>query len=119
MKKRINFVSQSLAAGFFTLVIIIDFFPNLGINMLFGIAGFIIFVLLAAITHQKGEPLYRSSKQEFIFTVLSGIYLFSLLIILNLLGGNSQSAISLTHPILLVLYFSALLFSYIRYKKKN
>jgi hypothetical protein len=117
MNKRVNFISEVLAVCFFTLMVVIDFFPDIGINMSIGTIGIITFIVIVVITRQKGEPVFKSSKQELIFTVLSGIYLFSLLIILNLLGGVSQVGIELTNPILWGLYLIGVIGAYIKYKK--
>ncbi|GEL76066.1 hypothetical protein [Tenuibacillus multivorans] len=118
MKRKVNFISQVLAAGFLTLMIVIDFFPNIGIDMSIGVVGIVTFTALAGITHRKGEPVFKSSKQEFIFTFLSGIYFFSLLLILSLLGGVSQKGIVFTNPVLWVLFLFALIVSYTKYKKQ-
>lgn len=99
MKKRVNSISQILVVLFFTLMVVIDFFPNIGINMSLCTIGVITFIILAVITRQKGEPVFNSSKQEFIFILYSGIYILSLLLILTLLGGVSQTGIGLTNPI--------------------
>lgn len=118
MKKRVNFISEVLVVFFFTLLVVIDFFPDIGLNMSFGAIGVVTFIVLGVITHQKGEPVFKSSKQELIFTVFSGIYLFSLLIILSLLGGVSQVGIKLTNPIIWGLYLLGVIGTYIKYKKE-
>ncbi|WP_368502799.1 hypothetical protein AB3N04_00240 (plasmid) [Alkalihalophilus sp. As8PL] len=118
MKKRVNFLSEAFAVVFFTLMVVIDFFPDIGINMSIGAIGVVTFILLAVITRHKGEPVFSSKKQELIFIVLSGIYFFSLLIILSLLGGVSQVGIGITNPILWGLYLIGVLTSYTKYKKE-
>ncbi|MFN7252383.1 MAG: hypothetical protein ACK4M9_16620 [Anaerobacillus sp.] len=118
MKKRVNFISQALAVVFFTLVVIIDFFPDIGINMSIGVIGFVTFIMFAVLTRQKQEQVFSSSKQVLIFTVFSGTYFFSLLIILSLLGGASQVGVGLTNPILWGLYLIGALVSYTKYKKE-
>lgn len=120
MKKRVNSISQILVLVFFTLMVVIDFFPNIGINMLIGTIGVVTFIVLAVITRQKGEPVFNSSKQELIFTLFSGIYIFSLLIILTLLGGVSQVGVGLTNPILWgLLYLLGVFVTYSKYKKEQ
>lgn len=118
MKKMIHFISKVLIVVFFTLMVILDYFPTIGINMSIGTAGLIIFIVLAVITRQKGKPLFKSSKHELIFNVILGLYFFSLLLILRLLGGLSQSGIELTNPIVWVLYLFGLYISYRKYKKE-
>ena len=118
MKKRVSCISQILVVAFFTLMLVIDFFPNIGITSSIGTIGVIIFIALAVITRHKGEPEYKSSKQEFIFTLFGGIYIFSILLILTLLGGVSQAGIGLNNPILWGLYTLGLLVSYTKYKKE-
>ena len=118
MKKRINLISELLAAGFFTLMFVIDFFPNIGIPMNVVIIGVVICIVLALITRQKGEAVFRSSKQELMFTIFSGIYIFSILLILTLLGGSSQVGLSLTNTMLWAFYVIGVLFSYTKYKKE-
>ena len=118
MKTRVSCISQILVVAFFTLMLVIDFFPNIGITSSIGTIGVIIFIALAVITRHKGEPEYKSSKQEFIFTLFGGIYIFSLLLILTLLGGVSQAGIGLNNPILWGLYTLGLLVSYTKYKKE-
>ena len=76
MKQRVNFVSQILAVVFFTLMVVVDFFPDTGINMSIGVTGLIIFIVIAVITRDRGEPVFNSSKQEFIFIFFQG-YTFS------------------------------------------
>ncbi|GAE37686.1 hypothetical protein [Halalkalibacter akibai] len=80
--------------------------------------GVVIFIVLAVITRQKGEPVFKSNKQELIFIVFSGIYFFSLLIILSLLGGVSQVGIGLTNPVLWGLYLLGVIGAYNKYKKE-
>ena len=118
MKNRVNYISQTLVAGFFTLIVVIDFFPDIGINISIGIMGVVTFIVLAFITRQNGEPVFKSSKQKLIFTFFSGIYIFSLLIILSLLGGVSQVGIEWTNPILWGLFLIEVLVSYTKYKKE-
>ncbi|WP_096199963.1 hypothetical protein [Bacillus sp. FJAT-45350] len=118
MRKRVHFLSHVLAVGFFTLMVVIDFFPDIGINMSIGVGGVVTFIGLAVLTRQKGEPVFHSSRQELIYTVLSGIYFFSLLLLLSLLGGVSQNGIGLTNPVLWGLYLLGLLVSYNKYKKE-
>ncbi|MEG0385602.1 MAG: hypothetical protein RR642_12695 [Solibacillus sp.] len=118
MKTRVNYISQTLVVGFFTLMVVIDFFPDKGINMSIVIMGGVTFIVLAFITRQIGKPVFKSSKQELIFTFFSGIYIFSLLIILSLLGGVSQAGIGLTNPIPWVIYLIGVLVSYTKYKKE-
>ena len=118
MKKRVDFLSQAFAMIFFTLMIIIDFFPQIGINMSVGVVGFGTFFLIIVIIRKKGEPVFSSNKQELIFIILFGIYFFSLLIILSLVGGVSQAGIGLTNPVLWGLYLIGVLASYTRYKKE-
>ena len=118
MKKRISSISQILVVVFFTLMVVIDFFPNIGINKSIGTIGVVTFIALAVFTRQKGEPVFNSGKQEFIFTLFSGVYIFSILIILTLLGGVSQVGIGLTNPILWGLYLIGILVSYTKYKKE-
>lgn len=118
MKKRVNQVSQTLLTGFFTLIVVIDFFPEIGINISIVIMGVVTCIALAFITRQKGEPIFKSSKQKLIFSLFSGIYIFSLLIILSLLGGVSQVGIEWTNPILWGLYLIEVLVSYTKYKRE-
>lgn len=118
MKKRVNSISQILVVMFFTLMVVIDFFPNIGINKSIGTIGIVTFIVLAVITRKKGEPVFNSSKQEFVFILFSGIYIISILIILTLLGGVSQAGIGLTNPILWGLYLIGILVSYTKYKKE-
>ena len=118
MQRRVNSISEILVVVLFTLMVVIDFFPNIGINMSVGAIGVVTFIALAVITRQKGEPVFNSSKQELIFALFSGIYIFSLLIILTLLGGVSQVGIGLTNPILWGLPLLGVLVSYSKYKKQ-
>jgi hypothetical protein len=118
MKKRVNSISQILVVVFFTLMIVIDFFPNIGINKAIGIIGVVTFLALGVITRQKGERVFNSSKQEFIFTLFLGIYILSILVILTLLGGVSQVGIGLTNPLLWGLYLIGVLVSFNNYKKE-
>lgn len=118
MKNRVNYISQTLLTGFFTLIVVIDFFPEIGINFLIVIMGVVTCIALAFFTRQKGEPIFKSSKQKLIFSFFSGIYIFSLLIILSLLGGVSQVGIEWTNPILWGLYLIEVLVSYTKYKKE-
>ena len=118
MKKRVNSISQILVGVFFTLMIVIDFFPNIGINKAIGIIGVVTFLALGVITRQKGERVFNSSKQEFIFTLFQGIYILSILVILTLLGGVSQVGIGLTNPLLWGLYLIGVLVSFKNYKKE-
>ncbi|MCT8140243.1 hypothetical protein H1D32_22610 [Anaerobacillus sp. CMMVII] len=74
--KKINFISQVLAVMFFTLMVVIDFFPDIGISMSIGVIGLVIFILLSALSRQKGVPVFTSSRQEFIFKVLRGYTFF-------------------------------------------
>ncbi|GAE27795.1 membrane protein [Halalkalibacter wakoensis JCM 9140] len=118
MKKRVHLLAHVLVVGFFTLMAIIDFFPTIGMSMSVGTFGFIATIGLAVMTREKGEPVFTSSKQEFRFTIFSGIYLFTLLLVLSLLGGVSQSGIGFYNPILWGLYLLGLLTSYAKYRKE-
>ena len=118
LKKRVSCISQILVVVFFTLMVVIDFFPNIGIPKSTGTIGVIIFLALAMITRHKGEPAYKSSKQKFISNLLGGIYIFSILLILSLLGGVSQAGIGLNNPILWGLYIVGVLVSYTKYRKE-
>lgn len=118
MINRVNTISQALVVGFFTLIVVIDYFSDIGINISIGISGIFTFIVLAFITRQKGEPVFKSSKQKLIFTFLSGIYIFSLLIFLSLLGGVSQVGIEWNNPILWGLFLIEVLVLYTKYKKE-
>lgn len=118
MKIRIKSISENLVVVFFTLMVVIDFFPNIGINRSIGIGGVVTFLILAVITRQKGEPVFNSAKQELIFTLIFGIYIFLLIIILTLLGGVSQVGLGLTNPMLWGIYVIGILVSYKKYKKE-
>ncbi|MFJ7730782.1 hypothetical protein ACIQXF_02690 [Lysinibacillus sp. NPDC097231] len=118
MKNRIHYISQTLVVGFLTLMVVIDIFPEIGINMSIGIMGVVTFIVLAVITRQKGEPVFNSSKQKLIFTLFFGIYIFSVLIILTLLGGASRAGIGLSNPILWGLFLIEVLVSYTKYRRE-
>jgi hypothetical protein len=117
MKKRIHFISQVLFVIFFTLTVVIDYFPHIGINKSIGITGIIIFTVMAVLTRQQGEPVFKTSKSEFKFAILSGMYFFSLILILSLLGGVSQVGIGLDNPIIWGLYLLGVLSFYIKYRR--
>lgn len=86
--------------------------------MSIGIAAVVTFLILAVITRQKGEPVFNSAKQELIFTLISGLYIFLLIIILTLLGGVSQVGLGLTNPMLWGIYVIGIFVSYKKYKKE-
>ncbi|MHA6252477.1 hypothetical protein [Oceanobacillus sp. CAU 1775] len=119
MKKKINTIAQILAVIFFTLGIVIDFFPDIGISLPIAATGVVLFLVVAVITHERKAPVFLSSKQEFVFTFLFGIYIFSLLFILEILGGVSQVGIGFNSLVLWGLYLFGLLFSYIKYKREK
>lgn len=119
MKKRIHFISQVLFVVFFTLTVVIDYFPHIGINKSIGITGIITFTVIVVLTRQKGEPVFKTSKSELIFAILSGMYFFSLILILSLLGGVSQVGIELDNPIIWGLYLLGVLSSYIKYRREK
>lgn len=117
MKKTIQRIAELLAILFFTLIIIVDFFPKLGVGMWIGMSGFILAVAIASITKKKGAGVFKSSKEELIFTIVIGLYLIGLLFLLSLLGGESQVGLGWTNPILWLLYVSGVFLAYSKYKK--
>lgn len=117
MKKTIQRIAEVLAILSFTLIIILDFFPELGIGKWVGMAGFILAAFLATITRKKGASVFNSSKEELIFTIFIGLYLIGLLFLLSTLGGESQVGLEWTNPIVWVLYVAGVFLAFTKYRK--
>ncbi|MDZ5472884.1 hypothetical protein SM124_14215 [Bacillus sp. 31A1R] len=118
MKKRMNRIATIFLLLFFMLCIVIDHFPEMNIEMSVGSTGVIFFVLLSIFTQEWGTPIFKSNKQKLKFNVYSGLALITFLVILNALGGISQSGLHLNNPILWFIYFVSVLASYIKYREE-
>ncbi len=118
MKNKVNILSEVLVLVFLTLMIVIDFFPDIGISMSVGVIGVVTFIILSIITRQKGKSVFNPRKQELIIIVCFGLYIFTVLLILRLLGGQSQVGIELTNPLLWGLYLIGITVAYSNYKKE-
>lgn len=117
MKKTIQRIAEVLAVLSFTLIIIFDFFPELGIGRWVAMAGFILAAFLATITREKGASVFNSSKGELAFTIFIGLYLIGLLFLLSALGGESQVGLEWTNPIVWMLYVAGVFLAFTKYKK--
>lgn len=118
MRRLVNWLSNIMAMIFFTLMVVIDYFPNIWFDMKFAITGAVLFLLISTFTRQKGSSLFKSSKQQLIFTILLGGYLFLLFQLLTSLGGVSRSGIGINDPIVWLVYIFSVFMVYRKYKRE-
>ena len=116
MKNKLNNTLLYLSIVSLLFIIVADYFPNIGINSIIGVISLLIFVLLFILTHEK-ERKNLNPRKTLIIDFIFGSSLILLLIILTLLGGESQSGISLKNPIIWLLYLIAIFSSWSNYKK--
>lgn len=64
MKKRVNFISEVLVVFFLTLMVVIDFFPNIGIDMSIGVIGVVSFIILVLLLIKKGNQYLNQGKKN-------------------------------------------------------
>ncbi len=117
MKKTLNKLFLSLTILSFIFMAVLDFFPSLGISPKAAVIGVVVFVILTAVTEYRPYTT-ATPKKRFRQSLLITHAILAVLILLTLAGGQSQSGISLSNPLLWVLYFFSVFASYIRYKKQ-
>lgn len=103
----------------FTILMINDFFPNLLILIEVpkgAILGtiFIIFISISFFSNPEKEE-ERALK----WNVAMSFYLPFLIVLLSLLGGHSETGISMSDPLVLVLMFISFLEVYKKLKQKS
>ncbi|WP_413367263.1 hypothetical protein [Lysinibacillus sp. 3P01SB] len=117
MKKTLNKLFLSLTILSFIFMAVLDFFPSIGISPKAAVIGVVVFVILTAVTEYRPYTT-ATPKKRFRQSLIITHAILAVLILLTLAGGQSQSGISLSNPLLWVLYFFSVFASYIRYKKQ-
>ena len=118
MKKKIHNLFSGLTIFSFILMIVVDFFPE-AINIQLRTILFILILvgIIAALT--KDKAIIKSNPIISKVPTLSfGTSLILLLVILTLMGGQSESGIGINNPIIWLLYFASVI-SVLFKKKRN
>ena len=115
MKNTFNKLFERIASIMFALTLVFDYFPEIGISYKVSALVMILFIVLAVITQDHLHYSIKSLKLEFL-TVTS---IMLLLLILSLIGGESQNGLNLDNPIIWFLYFGSLFTIIVKYKRKK
>lgn len=102
-----------------TLVLVIDYFPQLISFSLNNFTIFIILMILIVFSYILGKKQNSESglKELFIFQLITPIYIFILVIVLTLLGGESTTIISLNDIFFWIIIVISLAEAYSTFKK--
>lgn len=102
-----------------TLVLVIDYFPQLISFSLDNFTIFIILMILIVFSYILGKKQNSESglKELFIFQLITPIYIFILVIVLTLLGGESTTIISLNDIFFWIIIIISLAEAYSTFKK--
>lgn len=93
-----------------TLLLVNDFFPNFSSVLNISKSLFVWLLLLLLVGGFFVLNFQKDNSKMFIFwwEVVLMLYLFSLIVSFNLLGGTSQVGLTLTNPVPWVLFVSSL-----------
>ena len=117
MKQKLNKLFLSLTILFFIFMAVLDFFPSIGISPKMAVIGVVLFGILTAATEYRPYTT-ATPKKRFRQSLIITHAILAVLLVLTLAGGESQSGISLSNPIIWLIYIFSLFASYIRYKKQ-
>ena len=121
MTKIVIILSKVLVVVFFILMLILDFFPQIGIDAVIPLLGVILFSLLIVIISLKGDiPIFnfKNDKRNLISYIVIGACLLLLIATLTLIGGKSQSDIRLNDPIIWVIYLGSAIYFFKKTKRR-
>lgn len=114
-------LSKILVVIFFIFMLILDFFPQIGIDVAIPLIGVTLFSLLIVIIALKRDvPIFnfKNDKRDLISYIVIGACLLLLIAILTLIGGRSQSDIRLNDPIIWFIYLGGAIYFFKKTKRK-
>lgn len=109
MKKKIHILSLGLTIFFFILMLVVDYFPE-AINIQLRTILFLLisFVIISGLTEDRANYESNSNISK-MSTLIIGTSIMLLLIILTLIGGQSQSGISINNPLTWLVYLASII----------
>ncbi|OZT76219.1 hypothetical protein [Salinicoccus roseus] len=95
-----NKVLNIVFIGVLTLILIIDYFPDIipfNINNIVILTIFFLLIIASFFLNRK-QSKEEEYKETYKFQLFTSIYIFLAVLFLTLIGGQSNSAISLSNP---------------------
>jgi|SRR5699024_1121497 len=105
--KILNTAVEIILIAILTVALYLDFFPEPYLPDWFSLIFWSALILLI-ISIFLNKKLKITEKETNIFTSLLGLYIFILIIAFSLAGGNSSSGISLSNPIIWIIFIVGL-----------
>ena len=119
MKKKIYNLFLGMTSSSFILMIVVDFFPEaINIQLRTILFLLILFGIIAALTQDKASIKSNPNISK-VLTLIFGTSIILLLVILTLMGGQSQSGIGINNPIIWLLYFVSVISVLFKKKEKH
>lgn len=119
MKRKIHHLFLGLTTFFFIFLVVLDFFPA-AINIQSKIIIFLIilFGIISVVTQDKDNVKSNAYISKIGSPLILTTLLVLLIIILTLMGGQSQSGVGIDNPVIWLLYLATII-SVLFKKRKN